>query len=138
MLKVTSRNALAIAVLAAATLPAGHAGAQDLALTQFVNPFIGTEKASDAPVEAGNTNPDAVVPFGMVQFGPDTTTSPGGYRFNQTSISAFSLTNFSGRGISCWLDVGLMPSTAFTPGTSPSPGTSWSTYTLPFAHGSPN
>lgn len=35
-----------------------------LRLTQFVNPFIGT----DGP---GNTYPGATVPFGMVQLSPD-------------------------------------------------------------------
>jgi predicted alpha-1,2-mannosidase len=112
--------------------------AADVPLTQFVNPFIGTERAPDAPVEAGNTTPAALVPFGMVQFGPDTTTSSGGYRFNHSTIMSFSLTRFSGRAISCWLDAGLMPTTGFTPGTSPSPGSSWSSYTQPFSHGSPN
>ncbi|MCB0806418.1 MAG: hypothetical protein KDC05_11515, partial [Bacteroidales bacterium] len=36
-------------------------------LTQFVNPFIGTDKM-------GHTFPGACVPFGMVQLSPDTDT----------------------------------------------------------------
>jgi predicted alpha-1,2-mannosidase len=128
---------LAVSAVALLTFPS-NADAADVALTQFVNPFIGTEKNASAPVEAGNTTPAAMVPFGMVQLGPDTTTSPGGYRFNNTTIMSFSMTRFSGRGISCWLDAGMMPTVGFVPGTSPSPGSSWSSYTQNFSHGSPN
>ncbi|HEX6737755.1 MAG TPA: GH92 family glycosyl hydrolase, partial [Vicinamibacteria bacterium] len=134
-----ARRAAAFAFAAASLTPC-FVSAQnaDIDLTPFVNPFIGTERAADAPVEAGNTTPAALVPFGMVQLGPDTTTSSGGYRFNNTTIRSFSLTRFSGRAISCWLDVGLMPTTNFVPGTSPSPGTSWTSYAMAFGHGSPN
>ncbi|MBE0666622.1 MAG: hypothetical protein IH593_03020, partial [Bacteroidales bacterium] len=40
---------------------------QETNLTQFVNPFIGTDRM-------GHTYPGATVPFGMVQLSPDTDT----------------------------------------------------------------
>jgi predicted alpha-1,2-mannosidase len=113
-----------------ATVPA------DLPLTSYVNPFIGTQAAPNT-LEAGNTTPAAMVPFGMVQFGPDTTTGSGGYRYNQNTIYEFSMTRYSGRAFASWLDVGVMPTTGFA-ASQPSPGTSWNTYGQAFSHGSPN
>jgi predicted alpha-1,2-mannosidase len=130
MIRIRKGSLVALTVL----IVSSHSLAADVPLTPLVNPFIGTERHPEAPVEAGNTTPSALVPFGMVQLGPDTTTSPGGYRFNQTTMRSFSLTHFSGRGISCWLDVGLMPTTGFT-ATSPSPGTNWTSYQQTFTHG---
>ena len=57
--------------------------AADLPLTGHVNPFIGTDDSnSPNPVgggAGGSTFPGATVPFGMVQFSPDTpTASPSG------------------------------------------------------------
>lgn len=115
--------------------PPAPARAADLSLTRYVNPFIGT--SPDAPDyginnAAGDTFPGAVTPNGMAQFSPDTTTDPGGYRYNQNTINAFSLTHFSGRGVACWEDIGLMP-TAGPLGVSP--GVSWSAYASTFTHG---
>lgn len=66
-----------------------------LRLTQFVNPFIGT----DGP---GNTYPGATVPFGMVQLSPDIGI-PGwdriaGYFYQDSIITGFSHTHLSGTG----------------------------------------
>ncbi|MET9002603.1 GH92 family glycosyl hydrolase [Amycolatopsis sp. NPDC004169] len=122
------------AVLAAALLGAGlavpAAGAATLALTQYVNPFIGTDNSnSPNPVPGGaggSTYPGAVVPFGMVQFSPDTpTASPSGYRYSDTSIEEFSLTHFNGAGCANNEDLGLLPITGAI-GTSP--GTGWTGY----------
>src|SRR3954447_25302554 len=90
----------------------GHAqmGTPDLA--RYVNPFIGTgEGAPDYSMgsAAGNTPPGAAYPFGMALWSPDTTSRSGGYRFDQKSIQGFSITHFSGRGISCWQDLPFMP-----------------------------
>jgi predicted alpha-1,2-mannosidase len=75
-------------------------------LTQFVNPFIGT----DGP---GNTYPGATVPFGMVQLSPDIGT-PGwdriaGYYYQDTIISGFSHTHLTGTGAGDMYDVLVMP-----------------------------
>lgn len=103
---------------------------QTTALTQFVNPFVGTDD-SNAPNPVpggagGSTYPGAVVPFGMVQFSPDTpTASPSGYRFSDTQIEEFSMTHFNGAGCANNEDVGIMP---IIGALGSSPGTSWTSY----------
>ena len=84
----------------------------DSDLTKYVNPLIGTgQGAPDYNMgnAAGNTPPGAAFPFGMALWSPDTTNQSGGYRFEHNSINGFSLTHFSGRGISCWQDLPFMP-----------------------------
>jgi predicted alpha-1,2-mannosidase len=110
------------------------AHAQSLAtlnLTQYVNPFIGTDDStSPNPVgggAGGSTFPGADVPFGMVQFSPDTpTASPSGYRYKDTSIEDFSMTHFDGAGCSNNEDINILP---ITGALSASPGNSWTSYT---------
>lgn len=70
----------------------------------YVNPFIGTEgSVPGTAYNGGNTFPGAVVPFGTVKLGPDTTsfnTSIGqnaGYT-PDGNVTAFSLTHVSGTG----------------------------------------
>lgn len=105
-----------------------HAAALDL--TQHVNPFIGTDDSnSPNPVPGGaggSTVPGPVLPFGMVQFSPDTpTASPSGYRYSDTSIQEFSLTHFNGAGCPNNEDLGILP---ITGAIGASPGTSWTSY----------
>jgi putative alpha-1,2-mannosidase len=127
------RAAVAAAVVGGAglvALPATPAGADTPALTQYVNPFIGTDNSnSPDPVPGGaggSTYPGAAVPFGMTQFSPDTPTgSPSGYRYSDTSIEEFSLTHFNGAGCPNNEDLGLLPITGAI-GTSP--GTGWTGY----------
>jgi predicted alpha-1,2-mannosidase len=66
-----------------------------------VNPFIGT-------AEDGNTFPAATLPFGMVQWGPDTRPD-GWYRYADKSIRGFSLTHISGAGCPIYADVPILP-----------------------------
>ncbi|MFC8454197.1 GH92 family glycosyl hydrolase [Kitasatospora sp. NPDC057223] len=100
------------------------------ALTQYVDPFIGTDD-SNAPDPVGggaggSTYPGAVVPFGGVQFGPDTpTASPSGYRYSDTSIEDFSLTHLDGAGCQNNEDLPLLPVTG---ALGASPGTNWTDY----------
>ena len=115
------------AVLVAQPAPASAA---PLALTQYVNPFIGTDDSnSPNPVNGGaggSTFPGATVPFGMVQFSPDTPTgSPSGYRDRDRTIEEFSLTHFNGAGCANNEDLGLLP---ITGGIGASPGTNWTSY----------
>jgi predicted alpha-1,2-mannosidase len=86
-----------------------------MALTQYVNPLIGT-LASNSPYpvpagQAGSVVPAAGLPSGMVQWAPDTNTtpapsnsaepgSPAGYYYDIGSIQSFSLTHMSGAGCS--------------------------------------
>ncbi|MEM9142822.1 MAG: GH92 family glycosyl hydrolase [Bacteroidota bacterium] len=77
-----------------------------LDLTDYVNPFIGT----DGP---GNTYPGATVPFGMVQLSPDIGI-PGwdriaGYYYPDSIISGFSHTHLTGTGAGDLYDILVMP-----------------------------
>jgi len=83
-------------------------------LASYVNPFIGTEPAAanlhlGPGFDNGDVFPGAAFPRGMVQWSPDMTSSPGGYRYFQSNIHGFSLTHFSGRGCSAYQDVPFMP-----------------------------
>ena len=79
-----------------------------LALTQFVDPFIGTGGH-------GHTFPGATYPFGMIQLSPDTRPSPGdwdgcsGYHYSDSLIYGFSHTHLSGTGCDDWCDVLMTP-----------------------------
>jgi predicted alpha-1,2-mannosidase len=77
-------------------------------LTRFVDPFIGT-------AYAGHTHPDAQLPFGMVQLGPDTGTDTwehcSGYCDADSSIIGFSHTHLSGTGCPDMGDIMFMPVT---------------------------
>ncbi|MDQ1644181.1 MAG: hypothetical protein QOJ50_365, partial [Cryptosporangiaceae bacterium] len=133
--RVRRRAALAAAAVLAAPLCAifvvgSPASAATLDLTPNVNPFIGTDDSnSPNPVPGGaggSTVPGPVLPFGMVQFGPDTpTASPSGYRYKDTNIEEFSLTHFNGAGCANNEDIGILP---ITGNLSASPGTSWTNY----------
>ncbi|MFF1448203.1 GH92 family glycosyl hydrolase [Streptomyces sp. NPDC058274] len=72
-------------------------------LTDLVNPFIGTQNE-------GNTYPGAAVPFGMVQFSPDTGHNTG-YDYSQNHIRGFSLVHLSGVGCGLGGDLPVLPTT---------------------------
>ncbi|MYQ37744.1 alpha-1,2-mannosidase, putative [Streptomyces sp. LamerLS-316] len=72
-------------------------------LTDLVNPFIGTENE-------GNTYPGAAVPFGMVQFSPDTGHNTG-YDYSETHIRGFSTVHISGVGCGLGGDLPVLPTT---------------------------
>ncbi len=68
-------------------------------LVQYVNPMCGT---GNYPAQWGDNNlfPGAVMPFGMIQWSPDTGAGvkPGGYSYYDRRISGFSLDHLSGAG----------------------------------------
>ncbi|MFF3463544.1 GH92 family glycosyl hydrolase [Streptomyces sp. NPDC001984] len=104
----TRRPRLCLAgVLAAATLLAAPAAPSaeptDGHLTDLVNPFIGTQNE-------GNTFPGAAVPFGMVQFSPDTGHKTG-YDYAHSRIRGFSLVHLSGVGCRIGGDLPVLPTT---------------------------
>jgi len=102
--------------------------AQEKDLTQYVDPFIGTE-------EMGHTFPGACSPFGMVQLSPDTDSVQfihegkynkevyrycAGYQYKDKSIVGFSHTHLSGTGHSDLGDFLIMPTVGkvhYNPGT---------------------
>lgn len=77
-------------------------------LTQYVNPFIGTDGH-------GHTYPGAVMPFGMVQLSADTRLTGwdgcSAYHYSDTIVYGFSHTHLSGTGCSDYGDILLMPTT---------------------------
>ncbi|MFC8195040.1 GH92 family glycosyl hydrolase [Streptomyces sp. NPDC057298] len=72
-------------------------------LTDLVNPFIGSERE-------GNTFPGAAVPFGMVQFSPDTGHNTG-YDYSDDRVRGFSLVHLSGVGCRLGGDLPVLPTT---------------------------
>lgn len=80
--------------------------AQSLHLTQYVNPFVGTDFH-------GHTYPGAIVPFGAVQLSPDTRLDGwdgcSAYHYSDSVVYGFSHTHLSGTGCSDYGDVLLMP-----------------------------
>jgi predicted alpha-1,2-mannosidase len=80
----------------------------------LVNVFIGTAaSAATTPVPGGQggwTFPAAALPFGMVQWGPDTlNASPPGYLYSDDRIIGFGLTHLSGAGCASMRDFPVMP-----------------------------
>ncbi len=106
-------------------------------LTQFVNPFIGTDNSSPYPCQGacgGDTFPGAAYPMGMVQWSPDTTSNPpGGYFYGDSMIKDFSLTHFSGRGCQVYQDFPFMP---YVGDFSVSPAVNAPLYYSAFSHSS--
>ncbi len=75
----------------------------------LVDPLVGT--SGNGYDGATDTFPGADAPFGMVQWSPDTPSQPagGGYNYNDTTITGFSLTHLSGPGCSVFGDIGILP-----------------------------
>ncbi|MFF9408337.1 GH92 family glycosyl hydrolase [Streptomyces anandii] len=102
-LRLCLAGAVAASALSAAPGAARAAAPPDARLTDLVNPFIGT-------ANEGNTFPGAAVPFGMVQFSPDTGHSTG-YDYAQHKIRGFSLVHLSGVGCRIGGDLPVLPTT---------------------------
>jgi predicted alpha-1,2-mannosidase len=106
----TALRLLAVAVALAVgtgTAPAPAAPVRAAAVAapaDLVDPFIGTENQAD-------DFPGADLPFGMVQWSPDTPTRPdgGGYDYRDSSVTGFSLTHLSGPGCRAAGDVPVLP-----------------------------
>ncbi|HEX4724314.1 MAG TPA: GH92 family glycosyl hydrolase [Pseudonocardiaceae bacterium] len=112
------------ALLAAIVLAVGSAAVANAApqaksgpalqdLAQNVDTFLGTQPgAADQGTGggAGNDFPGADVPFGMVQWSPDTVSEqPGGYSYQDNRIMGFSMTHLSGAGCFTYQDLPFMP-----------------------------
>jgi predicted alpha-1,2-mannosidase len=80
----------------------------------------------------GNTFPGADVPFGMVQWSPDTLpdrNAGGGYDISDNTLDGYSLTHLSGPGCGAAGDVPILPLTSALPS-----GTNPNNVTTPFSH----
>jgi predicted alpha-1,2-mannosidase len=107
---------------------------------QYVNPFIGTDRGTAQEFigggAGGNTFPGATVPFGMVQWSPDTASSfsqeeSGSYVYRDDAIRGFSLTHLSGPGCPVYADVPFMP---FKGEVRVSPASGPDAYMAKFSH----
>ena len=81
----------------------------DTAITDpaaLVDTFVGT-------TGNGHDFPGADTPFGMMQWSPDTSSRPkgGGYEYNDSAITGFSLTHIAGPGCDAADDVPFLPTT---------------------------
>ncbi|HEY1789697.1 MAG TPA: GH92 family glycosyl hydrolase [Verrucomicrobiae bacterium] len=83
-------------------------------LTQYASPMCGT---------AGGANlfPGPVLPFGMIQWSPDTEMGmrKSGYSYNDNRISDFSVDHVSGAGCDYGEDFGMMPLAGDAPSAPP-------------------
>lgn len=103
--------AAAAVVVSALALTFPVASAADLA--RYVNPLAGT-RPGPGTFGGGHNFPGATVPFGMVQWGPDTTPAAphsGGYDHRDDHVSGFSLTHLNGAGCSLYGDFPFLPTT---------------------------
>ena len=111
--------AAAVAILVAVTAAAGISRASTQAQpvsdpASLVNPLIGTSRGV-------NTFPGPSMPFGMIQWSPDTYPSRpfgGGYEYNTSQITGFSLTHMA-TGCPAYNDVPILPTVG---GIGSSPG----------------
>jgi predicted alpha-1,2-mannosidase len=115
-----------LAVLVVAGSPAVEVAAPSAASTpvplvtdpaSLVNPLIGTGVAtagngSGGIAGGGDTFPGPDMPFGMIQWSPDTAPqrqNGGGYWFNSSQLTGFSLDHLSGAGCPVYGDVPILP-----------------------------
>jgi predicted alpha-1,2-mannosidase len=130
-------SVLSVVVPAPAGATSGRRATHDL--TRFVDPFLNVRHPRARPQNPitgtssnGNTFPGADVPFGMLQWSPDTVSNaPGGYTYTDHRITGFSLTHLSGAGCRIFGDVPFLPTSAQL-GRSPANGLG--PYDSPFSH----
>ena len=79
----------------------------------LVAPFAGTQPGPRT-FGGGHNFPGAALPFGMVQFSPDTIPSDGhqgGYDYRDSHLKGFSVTHLNGAGCGLYGDFPFMPTT---------------------------
>jgi predicted alpha-1,2-mannosidase len=77
---------------------------------EHVDTLIGTGTTGDENLEAIDNFPGAAVPFGMVQYSPDTTDTYAGYDHDNERSTGFSLTHAS-VGCAAFGDIPMLPTT---------------------------
>ena len=77
---------------------------------ELVDTLIGTGTVGDKNEEAIDNFPGAAVPFGMVQYSPDTTDTYAGYDHDNDRSTGFSLTHASA-GCPAFGDIPMLPTT---------------------------
>jgi predicted alpha-1,2-mannosidase len=89
---------------------------------EHVDTLIGTGTGGETVGEINNF-PGATVPFGMVQYSPDTTYTYAGYKYDNPRSTGFSMTHAS-VGCAAFGDISMLPTT--TP-TGSQPWNAWET-----------
>lgn len=115
---------IGLAVLLALALLAPVARAD---LASRVDLFAGT-RPGPGTFGGGHNFPGATMPFGMVQWSPDTTPADlhggGGYDYRDSHIKGFSLTHLSGAGCALYGDFPFLPTTEPLESSPAGPGSS--------------
>lgn len=130
-------GALALLALALLLLPA-PAVASTRGLAGDVDVFAGT-RPGPGTFGGGHNFPGATLPFGMVQWSPDTTPAAphsGGYDYRDHHLSGFSLTHLSGAGCALYGDFPFLPTTEPLESSPAAPGAGLDGQFQPgFSHG---
>jgi len=124
--RLIRRAGIAIAV-ALASLALVVPTAPGAGLADHVRVFAGTRPGHDT-FGGGHNFPGASLPFGMVQWSPDTTPADrngrGGYDYRDSHIKGFSLTHLAGAGCSLYGDFPFLPTTEPLNGSPAAAGSS--------------
>lgn len=116
--------------LAKSQLPAG--ARNTATVNQPVSDLASVVDTRTWTTGGGNTFPGAEVPYGMVQWSPDTLpnrNAGGGYGYADTTLTGYSLDHVSGPGCNAAGDVPILPVTSALPS-----GTDPNTVTTAFSH----
>jgi predicted alpha-1,2-mannosidase len=116
-------SVLCSALVSVPLLTATIAFGQGYPAYDAVDPFIGT-------AGGGNTFPGATLPFGMVQWSPDTG-QDGWYFYGDKKMTGFGLTHISGAGCPLYGDFAVLPTTG---SLTASPGADFAPYAADFNH----
>jgi predicted alpha-1,2-mannosidase len=115
---VTNRVRTLATILASCValfFPAAARAANAIVPTALVDTFVGTSGTpAGGPID---TFPGADVPFGMVQWSPDTPSenAGGGYEYSDRAITGFSMTHLSGPGCNVFGDFRVLPTVGGIP-----------------------
>ena len=108
----------------------------DSDIARFVDPFIGTAATAVEGAPFGDVGgavfPGAAVPFGMLQWSPDTAPAAEfSYLYADTHIKGFTVNHLSGPGCAALLDFPFLPTTLVP---QRSPALDRGTYAAGFSH----
>jgi predicted alpha-1,2-mannosidase len=133
------RRAGIVTAAALASLALLVPASRGASLADHVHVFAGT-RPGPGTFGGGHNFPGATVPFGMVQWSPDTTPSDhngrGGYDYRDSHVKGFSLTHLAGAGCSLYGDFPFLPTTEPLEGSPAASGSSLDGRFQPgFSHG---
>jgi predicted alpha-1,2-mannosidase len=121
------RRAGILIAAALASLALAVPAASGRGLADHVHVFAGT-RPGPGTFGGGHNFPGASVPFGMVQWSPDTTPADrngrGSYDYRDSHIKGFSLTHLAGAGCSLYGDFPFLPTTEPIDGSPAARGSS--------------